>query len=117
MTGAALGALRESRWGKWAVAGRPLLYLVVFCAIPTRIMVAASFRSPGEFGGLAPFVGDDGRLDLTLESYVRLAEEHIRGADLDLVMGIARRILDQPIELIEGAEETPEYRPVLFYNE
>ena len=77
MTGATLGALRESRWGKWAVAGPPLLYLVVFFAIPALIMVAASFRSPGEFGGLAPFVGDDGRLDLTLESYVRLAEDTV----------------------------------------
>ena len=75
MTEATLGALRESRWGKWAVAGPPLLYLVVFFAIPALIMVAASFRSPGEFGGLAPLVGDDGRIDLTLESYVRLAQD------------------------------------------
>ena len=69
-----MGARRDSRWGKWAVAGPPLAYLLVFFAIPTLIMVAASFRTPGEFGGLAPFVGEDGRLDLTLESYVRLAE-------------------------------------------
>jgi len=36
-------------------------------------MVLASFRTPGEFGGLAPLVGEDGRLDLNLESYTRFS--------------------------------------------
>jgi len=61
--------------GKWITSGPPLAYLLVFFAAPTLIMVLASFRTPGEFGGLAPLRNDDGSLDLTLESYVRFATE------------------------------------------
>jgi spermidine/putrescine transport system permease protein len=61
----------ERRWSKWLVSGPPLLYLIVFFAMPALIMVLASFRSPGEFGGLAPLVDDSGHLDLNLESYAR----------------------------------------------
>lgn len=64
----------DKRWNKWLIGGPPLLYLVVFFAIPTLIMVVASFRYPGEFGGLAPvfFQDETGRhLDLTVENYQR----------------------------------------------
>ncbi len=61
--------------GKWLTSGPPLLYLLVFFAAPTLIMVLASFRTPGEFGGLAPLRNDDGSLDLTFENYVRFATE------------------------------------------
>jgi spermidine/putrescine transport system permease protein len=71
-------ATRSSeRWGKWLVSGPPLAYLLVFFAAPTLIMVLASFRSPGEFGGLAPLVGDDGAVDLNLESYARFFTETV----------------------------------------
>ncbi len=59
---------------KWLIGGPPLLYLLVFFAAPVLIMVVASFRFPGEFGGLSPLVYEDetGRhLDLTLENYQR----------------------------------------------
>jgi len=62
---------RAERLGKWLVSGPPLLYLIVFFAIPSLIMVLASFRSPGEFGGLAPLRDADGAFDLTFESYAR----------------------------------------------
>ncbi len=65
------------RWGKWLVSGPPLLYLLVFFAIPSLIMVLASFRTPGEFGGLAPLRDADGALDLNLESYTRFFEDAI----------------------------------------
>jgi spermidine/putrescine transport system permease protein len=68
---------RKSRWGKWLVSGPPLLYLLVFFAIPTLIMVLASFRTPGEFGGLAPLVDDAGAVDLNVESYVRFLTESV----------------------------------------
>lgn len=57
--------------GKWLVGGPPLAYLIVFFAIPCLLMLVASVRAPGEFGGLAPLVGDGGRLNLSLESYAR----------------------------------------------
>jgi spermidine/putrescine transport system permease protein len=53
------------------VSGPPLLYLIVFFAMPALIMVLASFRTPGEFGGLAPLRDENGHLDLNLESYAR----------------------------------------------
>jgi putative hydrolase of the HAD superfamily len=43
------------------------------------------------------------------ECCLRLAERQIREEDLDRVMSIAWRILDQPIQLIEGVEETLAY--------
>jgi spermidine/putrescine transport system permease protein len=64
------------RLGRWLVSGPPLLYLLVFFAIPALIMVLASFRTPGEFGGLAPLLAD-GKLDLNLDSYGRFFTEPI----------------------------------------
>jgi spermidine/putrescine transport system permease protein len=64
----------DKRRYKWLIGGPPLAYLIVFFAIPTLIMVVASLRYPGEFGGLAPlFVEDEsGRhLELTIENYQR----------------------------------------------
>ncbi len=66
---------RSGRWDKWLVSGPPLVYLLVFFAVPALIMVVASFRTPGEFGGLAPLVDADGSIDLNLESYARFFGE------------------------------------------
>ncbi len=57
--------------GKWLVGGPPLAYLIFFFAVPCLLMVRASVRSPGEFGGLAPLVSDSGKLNLTWASYSR----------------------------------------------
>ncbi len=43
------------------------------------------------------------------ECYQRLCERHIAEDDLRQVMAIAERIMEQPIELIEGVEETLAY--------
>jgi spermidine/putrescine transport system permease protein len=71
-----VAAQRGKRFAKWLVAGPPLLYLLVFFAIPSLIMVLASFRTPGEFGGLGPLV-EEGRVDLNLDSYARFFSESI----------------------------------------
>jgi len=63
--------------GKWLVSGPPLLYLAIFFAIPTLIMVLASFRTPGEFGGLAPLLDEAGNVDLNVESYTRFFTEPV----------------------------------------
>ena len=63
--------------GKWLVSGPPLLYLIVFFAIPTLIMVLASFRTPGDFGGLAPLVDESGSFDLNVDSYIRFFTESV----------------------------------------
>ena len=72
--------VKQNRLHKWLIGGPPLAYLVVFFAIPVLIMVIASFRYPGEFGGLAPIFaeGEGGRqLDLTTESYGRFFSDFI----------------------------------------
>src|SRR5450755_2369486 len=71
-----MSARPSERFGKWLVSAPPLAYLLFFFAIPTLIMVLASFRTPGEFGGLAPLV-EDGKLDLNLDSYVRFFTESV----------------------------------------
>src|SRR5665213_3489742 len=40
------------------------------------------------------------------QAYRHLAEREIRGGDLDRVMALAERILEQPLEVIDGVEET-----------
>jgi spermidine/putrescine transport system permease protein len=71
-----MAARAQRRLGKWLVIGPPLAYLIVFFAIPALIMVLASFRTPGEFGGLAPLV-EDGKIDLNVESYRRFFTDSI----------------------------------------
>ena len=43
------------------------------------------------------------------ECYQGLAERRIHDADLETVMGFAERILERPVEVIEGVPETLEY--------
>jgi spermidine/putrescine transport system permease protein len=57
------------RWSKWGVSAPPTLFLIIFFLIPTLMMAFASFRYPGEFGGLAAFDWHNWRNDLTLETY------------------------------------------------
>ena len=68
---------RESASAEWLVSGPPLLYLLVFFAVPALIMVLASFRTPGDFGGLAPLIDEAGKLDLNLDSYARFFTESV----------------------------------------
>ena len=72
----ASAAKRAARLGRWLVSGPPMLYLVVFFAVPSLIMVLASLRTPGEFGGLAPLY-EEGHLDVNLDSYARFFSETI----------------------------------------
>lgn len=63
---------RKPRLVAWLIGGPPWLYLLLLFAIPTLIMVAASFAWPGEEGGLSPLWvadGEGGRFDLTLDNY------------------------------------------------
>ena len=71
---------RLQRLHKWLISGPPLGYLLVFFAVPVLIMVVASFRNPGEFGGLAPLFYEDEagtHLDLTAENYGRFFSDFL----------------------------------------
>jgi len=54
MPGSSSNTERAGRLTRWLVTLPPALFLVVFFLIPALIMAGASFREPGEFGGLAP---------------------------------------------------------------
>jgi len=66
-----INLLNSTRVTKWLVSGPPFLYLTLFFLLPSLIMVVASFRYPGEYGGLAPIFGvEPGKESgLTLETY------------------------------------------------
>jgi spermidine/putrescine transport system permease protein len=68
---------RGESLGKWLVSGPPILYLLLFFAIPALIMVLASFRTPGEFGGLSPLIDESGKPDVNVDSYVRFFTEPV----------------------------------------
>ena len=68
-----------ARFAKWVVGGPPFVFLLLFFALPALIMVLASFRYPGEFGGLAslfPLPGSD-ESGLTAENYRVFASDWI----------------------------------------
>lgn len=48
---------RTDRLARWATELPPTVFLLAFVAAPALIMVLASVREPGEFGGLAPWQG------------------------------------------------------------
>ena len=56
-----------SRWTRWLVAGPPTAFLLAFFLVPALIVVVASFREPGEFGGLVPLAA--GAAAFSLEAY------------------------------------------------
>ncbi|TLS65389.1 ABC transporter permease [Mariprofundus erugo] len=68
------------RWSRQLLTLPPTIYLLIFFAIPTVIMLFASFRFPGDYGGLAPWYSiEDGSyaFDLTWENWQRLFESTI----------------------------------------
>jgi len=74
--------MAPDRSRKWLVGGPPLAYLLVFFAAPLAIMALASFRAPGDFGGLAPLVLQDesgAHLNVTPEAYATLFSDFLYG--------------------------------------
>lgn len=55
------------RWTQWVMAGPPTVFLLAFFLVPALIVVAASLREPGEFGGLVPLAS--GAVAFSLEAY------------------------------------------------
>ncbi|MDH5471489.1 MAG: ABC transporter permease [Gammaproteobacteria bacterium] len=72
--------MQQKSWQQRLLTLPPMGYLLIFFAIPTLIMLFASFRYTGEYGGLAPWYSiENGTLafDLTLENWQRLFETDI----------------------------------------
>ncbi len=69
--------MNRHRLTQWLVSLPPMLFLLIFFAAPSLIMIVTSFRYPGEFGGLAPLTAPEtvtegistGLYGLTLETY------------------------------------------------
>ena len=78
MNKAAGGALRRAEvLARRLISGPPLAYLLVFFVLPSLIMVFAAFRLPGDYGGLAPLVDENGALALTFENFTRFASDFV----------------------------------------
>ena len=109
----------SGRLDKWLVSGPPLVYLLLFFAIPTLIMVFASFRTPGEFGGLAPLYDESGKLDLNVESYTRFfsetvyAQVFVKSVGYALVTTLACLLLAYPLAALI-AKSPKKYRDLLL---
>ncbi|GAA5784187.1 polyamine transporter PotB [Chitiniphilus shinanonensis] len=83
--------MKSKSLAKWLISGPPLLYLLLFFAIPSLIMAFAAFRFPGDYGGLMPLTTanpDTGATELlinfgnwrdflTLENFQRFFDEPI----------------------------------------
>jgi spermidine/putrescine transport system permease protein len=80
---------RSERLTKWLIAGPPLAFLLAFFLLPSLIMALASFRYPGEFGGLAPLAGARGEAGLTLENYALFFGDWIYAEIFAKSLGIA----------------------------
>jgi len=112
-------ARASGRLNKWLVSGPPLVYLLVFFAIPTLIMAFASFRTPGEFGGLAPLYDESGKLDLNVESYTRFfsetvyAQVFVKSVGYALVTTLACLLLAYPLAALI-AKSPKKYRDLLL---
>ncbi|MCO2623228.1 ABC transporter permease [Pseudomonas aeruginosa] len=66
--------------GKWLLVWPPQAYLLFFFLVPALIMLFASFRFPGDYGGLAPWMySEDGQTvyDLSVENYTWLTESWV----------------------------------------
>jgi len=69
--------MSKNRFTQWLVSLPPMLFLLIFFAAPSLIMIVTSFRYPGEFGGLAPLTAPETIAEgitaelygLTLETY------------------------------------------------
>jgi spermidine/putrescine transport system permease protein len=80
MAGTSSNTMKGKVWHKYLLSLPPMVYLLIFFAAPTIIMLFASFRYPGEYGGLAPwYLREEGSLtlDLTLENWQRLLDSGI----------------------------------------
>ncbi len=64
-------AARAHGLTRWLVSAPPVVFLLLFFLLPSLLMVVASFRYPGEFGGLAPLVAErpGEEAGLTAENY------------------------------------------------
>ena len=66
----------SSRLGLNLIGCAPFIFLTIFFIIPLVLMLVATVRPPGEFGGLAPFVVDS-KINLTLDTYQFITSDFI----------------------------------------
>jgi spermidine/putrescine transport system permease protein len=99
---------------KLLVGGPPLLFLLVFFAAPSLIMILSSFRFPGEFGGLAPLAAPEGKavdFGLTAEAYefffsdVIYAEIFLKSFGIALATTLICLIMAYPLALLIARSE------------
>lgn len=96
----------RARLSRHLISAPPLVYLLLFFGIPTLIMVVASFRLPGDFGGLAPLRDEAGGWNLGLDSYARIFDDtlyawlFLKSFLYALVTAVACLLLAYPLALL-----------------
>ena len=109
---------RKKSLARWIISGPPLLYLLIFFAIPSLIMAFAAFRYPGEYSGLAPVLDEAGKLDLTLENFTRFASDFVYTAIFiksllyALITTVSCLVMAYPLALLI-ARSAKKYRDLL----
>jgi len=108
MNRAGSNLLSRERLVKWLVSGPPFAFLALFFVVPFTIMVLASFRYPGEFGGLAPILSTDPQVlhGLTTETYrffvsdTIYAEIFLKSIVIALLTSLICLVMAHPLALL-----------------
>lgn len=82
---------------KWVVTLPPTAFLLVFFLAPALIVIVASFREPGEFGGLAPWPALSGEAFRFLLSDVIYLEIFVRSFLIALLTTVLCIVLAYPL--------------------
>lgn len=119
--------MNKFRLTRWLISLPPTLFLLIFFAAPSLIMIVTSFRFPGEYGGLAPLTaseasateGDAGLFGLTLEAYrfffsdILYAEIFLKSFVIAFVSTLICLIMAYPVAMLI-AKSAKKYRNLMI---
>jgi spermidine/putrescine transport system permease protein len=111
--------MKNSRLARILIGWPPAFYMTLFFLIPTLIMVVAAFRFPGDYGGLAPLLEEDGSLNLTLENFERVFEDplyislFLKSAWYALITTVVCLLMAYPLAWVI-ARSQKKYRDILL---
>lgn len=109
-------ASRSDRIARWVLSVPPHVFLIIFLVLPALIMLLASFRYPGEFGGLAPLwqaIGIPGDYGLTGDNYrfffsdAIFVEIFAKSFAIALATTVICLLLAYPLALLIAAQASP----------
>lgn len=85
---------------RWVVTSPPTLFLLAFFLAPALIVIFASVREPGEFGGLAPWTGVSWEAYRFLATDLVYAEILLRSFGVAALTTLACLVMAYPVALL-----------------